>query len=51
MNFYQKKSKDQQNFALMCKIYFWFARPQAVTCEWQDRRQRPRMPKAPHVQW
>ena len=27
-----------------------FARPQAVGCEWQDRRQRPRMPKAPHVQ-
>ena len=27
------------------------ARPQAVACEWQDRRQRPRMPKAPHVQW
>ena len=27
-----------------------FARLQAVACEWQDRRQRPRMPKAPHVQ-
>ena len=32
------------------KNIFLFARPQAVGGDWQDRRQRPRMPKAPHVQ-
>ena len=41
------------NYSITKKIFMFSgmkcvcARPQAVACEWQDRRQRPRMPKAP----